>query len=73
MTSHESPRFFHRLLTALGGGLKRQLLGKSTHEYMKQFSGSDAYWDRVTAAQLGWSRRINHDKAASNTEPNGAK
>ena len=92
-------------MIALGRALKRGILGKSTHEYMKQFTGSDKYWDRVIAAQLGWPqeqppkheaelqkncsavvpevngspldrfgpRRIHYDKAASNTEPNGAK
>jgi hypothetical protein len=73
MTSHESPRLLHRMLTALGSGLQRRILGRSSHQYMKQFCGSDAYWDRVIAAQLDWSRRNNHDKAASNAEPNGAK
>jgi hypothetical protein len=50
----EGPRFLHRLLTALGGALKRGILGKSNHDYMKQFTGSDEYWDRVIAAQLSW-------------------
>jgi hypothetical protein len=73
MTSHESPRFLQRLLTAFGRGLQRGVLGKSTHEYMKQFTGNDAYWDRVIAAPLSLSRRINHDNAVSNAEPNGAR
>jgi hypothetical protein len=43
-----------RLLTALGGGLARGLLGRSAHAHMKQFTGSDEYWDRALAAQLAW-------------------
>ena len=54
MTSHASPRFLRRILRALGGALKRGILGKSTHDHMKQFTGSQAYWDRVISAQLGW-------------------
>jgi hypothetical protein len=57
MTSHESPGFLHRLCTALGAALKRGLLGRSTHAYRKQFTGSDAYWDRVIAAQVGRSQK----------------
>jgi hypothetical protein len=34
--------------------IKRGLLGKSSHEYRKQFTGSDEYWDEAIAAQLGW-------------------
>jgi hypothetical protein len=54
MTSHESPGFWKRLLHALGGGLARGILGRSGHGYSKQFTGSDDYWDRAIAAQLGW-------------------
>jgi hypothetical protein len=54
MTSHESPGLLHRMLTALGAALRRGILGKSSHDYMKQFTGSDEYWDRVIAAQLSW-------------------
>ena len=54
MTSHESPGFLHRMLSTLGRALGRGILGKSSHDYMKQFSGSDEYWDRVIAARLGW-------------------
>lgn len=57
MTSHESPRVWRRLLTALCGALKRGILGKSSHDHMKQFTGSDEYWDRVIAAQRGWPRK----------------
>ncbi len=57
MKSNESPGFLQRVLTALGGALKRGILGKSGHEYMKQFSGSDDYWNRVIAAQMDWPQR----------------
>ena len=54
MTSHESPGFLHRTLTALAGALTRGILGKSSGEYMKQFTGSAVYWERAIAAQRGW-------------------
>jgi hypothetical protein len=57
MTSHESPGLVRRLLRALGGALQRGILGKSADAYMKQFTGSDEYWDRVIAAQLGWPQQ----------------
>jgi hypothetical protein len=57
MTCHENPGLLRRMLRALGGTLKRGILGKSTHDYTKQFTGSDAYWDRVIAAQAGWSQK----------------
>jgi hypothetical protein len=57
MTNDESLGFLHRMLIALGGALKRGILGKSTHDYMKQFTDSDEYWDRVTAARLGWPQK----------------
>jgi hypothetical protein len=41
----------------MGGALKRGILGRSTHEYMKRFTGSDKYWERVIAAQLGWPEK----------------
>src|SRR5712692_351347 len=52
MTCHENPGLLRRILTALGGALKRGILGKSSHDYMKQFTGSDEYWDRAMAARL---------------------
>jgi hypothetical protein len=57
MTSNESPGFLQRMLTAVGGALSRGILGKSSQEYLKKFSGSDEYWDRVIAAQLGWPQK----------------
>lgn len=57
MTSHESPGFLHRMLRALGRALRRGILGKSSSDYMKQFTGSDEYWDRLIAAQRGWPQK----------------
>jgi hypothetical protein len=57
MTCHENPGVLRRMLRALGGALKRGILGKSTHDYTKQFTGSHTYWDRVIAAQAGWSQK----------------
>jgi hypothetical protein len=57
MTSHETAGVLRRALTALGSALKRGILGKSAHDYTKQFTGSDEYWDRVIAAQQGWPRQ----------------
>ncbi len=57
MNSHESAAFFLRMLTALGGALKRGMLGKSANSNMKQFTGGKEYWDRVIAAQLGWPQK----------------
>jgi hypothetical protein len=47
--SHEPASLFSRIWAAF----KRALLGKS----MNRFSGSDEYWDRVVAAQLGWPQK----------------
>ena len=57
MTSPEDQGFFGRFLAALGRALQRGILGRSGHDYMKQFSGSDRYWDRALAAQLGWLQK----------------
>ena len=57
MTSGKGPGLFRRLLAALGGVFERGILGKSSHDSMKQFTGSDQYWDRAIAAQLGWPRK----------------
>jgi len=51
------PGFLHRVLIRFGGALQRGILGKSAHEYMKQFSGSDEYWKRTIAAQQGWPEK----------------
>jgi hypothetical protein len=57
MTGQESPGLLRRMLTALCGALERGILGKSSHEYMKQFTGSDEYWARAIAAQRGWPQK----------------
>lgn len=54
MTNHESPSYLGRMFKAIMCALKRGILGKSTHDYSKQFTGSDEYWDRIIAAQIGW-------------------
>jgi hypothetical protein len=54
MTSHERSGFWRRVLAALGRGLRRAILGKSSCEYVKRFTGSDEYGDRAMAARLGW-------------------
>lgn len=51
MKGQGGPGICRRLLTAVGSGLKRVVLGKSGHDYMKRFAASDEYWDDVLAAQ----------------------
>jgi hypothetical protein len=46
---HDSSGLVHRKLAALGSALKRWILGKSAHAYMKQFTGND--WQSVINAQ----------------------
>jgi hypothetical protein len=53
MTRQGSVGPLRRLLRAFGGALKRGILGKSCHDYAGQFTGTDAYWDRMIAAQRG--------------------
>lgn len=50
MKSSVRPGWWQRTWSAV----QRGLLGKSGHEYRKQFSGSDEYWDEAIAAQRGW-------------------
>jgi hypothetical protein len=57
MTSDGRPGAWGRLWSKLGGALRRGLLGRSGHDYTKQFTGSDEYWERAIAAQLGWPRQ----------------
>jgi hypothetical protein len=56
----ERPRLWRRTWKAL----KRAILGKSSRDYMKQFTGSDEYWDSAIAAHRGWpcapSRNVCH-------------
>jgi hypothetical protein len=53
MTSHEKPGFLRRLLNALGRALRRGLLGKSSHAYLKQFTDNGDDGDRASATQRG--------------------
>jgi hypothetical protein len=57
MTSHKDRGWLRRILTALGRLLERGILGKASPDYMKQFSGSDEWWDNVLAAQRGRHRQ----------------
>lgn len=57
MTSHENQGFFQSMFSTVGRALKRGVLGKSSHEYAKQLSGSDEYWDRAIRAQLHWPEK----------------
>jgi len=57
MKNREDPGPVRRMLRALGGALRRGILGKSGHEYMCQFTASEEYWDRAIAAQLGWQKQ----------------
>ncbi len=54
------PGSLRRILGALAHVLRRRILGKS----MDRFTGSERYWDRVIAAQLGWP-----DKHAPVSDP----
>lgn len=47
-------RSWRRVLTALGGVLKRGILHKSVPDSTNHLTGSDGYWSRAIAAQLGW-------------------
>jgi hypothetical protein len=52
--SHQRPGLFSRIRAAFGG------------KSVNRFSGSDEYWDRVIAAQLGWPQ-----KQVSELDPDG--
>jgi hypothetical protein len=45
-----------RLVTAVGYWCRRGILGRSSWDYLKQYTGSDAYWDNMLAAQRGECR-----------------
>jgi len=38
----------------LMSAVRRAVLGRSSWVYLKQYTGSDAYWDKAIAAELGW-------------------
>lgn len=65
-SQYERPGLFRRFLAAIGGALRRGILGKADPNYMKQFTGSDGYWDRTIAAQRGWPREMSADKGRPN-------
>jgi hypothetical protein len=69
MTNHERPGLLRRRLTALGGALRRGILGKSSHDYLKRFTGSDEYGDRATVARLGWPQKGVRDSERCSAEP----
>jgi len=57
MTSQRSPGLLGRMFTGIGSALARAILGKSSHEHMKQFTAGDEWWDRVIAADREWHRQ----------------
>jgi hypothetical protein len=46
-----------RLSVAIGRALVRAILGKSSHEHMKQFTGDDEWWATAIAAGREWHRQ----------------
>ncbi len=50
MTTSDARGVMGTLWTAMTRTLRRAVLGKSCHDYMKQFAGSDAYWQEALAA-----------------------
>jgi hypothetical protein len=48
------------LFSRIWAAFKCGILGKS----MNRFSGSDEYWDRVIAAQLGWPQKLSSSKSS---------
>lgn len=57
MNNNGRPGFLRRAWSALGVALKRAVLGKSTHAYRQQFTGSDEYFEEAIAAQLRWPQQ----------------
>jgi hypothetical protein len=53
MSNQVTPGVLRRWISALGGAIKRGALGKSSHQYMKQFSGGDVYWDAIVPPHHG--------------------
>jgi hypothetical protein len=53
MMNLEKPGALRRVLRAVGRALKRGLLGRSTHSYMKQFTHIGAHSSRAIAAGPG--------------------
>src|SRR5436309_1716773 len=50
----DRPGLVRRLSVRILGALRRCILGRSSWDYLKQYTGSDAYWDNALAAERGW-------------------
>lgn len=61
---------WRRVARAVGGAIKRWLLGKSGHNYMKRFAPGDDYWDNALASQQGWPRQLS-PKPEERKSPDG--
>jgi len=72
MTNRKSPGMLRRMLQALGAALERALLGRSAHGHMKQFDGSDEYWDSAIAARQGWPVNQPPEPAPNRDRTSGA-
>lgn len=51
------------MFLAIVRALKRAILGKSSHDYTKQLTGNQEYWDRIMAAQA-----MIHDKTQASAK-----
>jgi hypothetical protein len=56
VATEKSSGLIGRLVSSLGRALERGILGRSTHEYRKKFTGNDEFWQGVLAAQAGWQQ-----------------
>lgn len=57
LTTRSAPGSWRGIMATVGSALKRWVLGKSGHDYMKRFATGDAYWDVAIASQHGWPRQ----------------
>jgi|SRR5947209_1737333 len=48
---HERAGFLARTWVPCSSALRRAVLGRSGWDYLKQYTGGDAYWDNMVAAQ----------------------
>ena len=53
MATEKSSGLFGRFWRSL----KRGILGRSTHQYRKKFTGNDEFWAGVLAAEAGWQQK----------------
>ncbi len=53
VTGRAEPGRLRRPGASLGVRFRRALLGRSSWDYLKQLTGSDAYWDNMLAARRG--------------------